>query len=223
MVPSLHQWNPAVRTGLLLAASLLTITSGALRGETVGNPIVNRSEIDSAAGAIFVELHGFAEAGEVSSFAFYNDDPGTAGRQLTPLLFEQVGNEFVIRGVGASVENAATGIQNFAFQLAEGSNLVEPGWFFGYKNGTDADPTTVGIIEFDYVSGAPSERFFGTGFSGNLDPGVNLGEGTFLGPNIGQIERVYSVSATSVPEPASGCVLAIGALSLLAFRRCRVG
>lgn len=214
--------NSSVRTAFLLAACATFARGALLAEETVGNEIVNRSEIDAAAGAIFVELDGFTQAGEVSSFAFYNDDPGTAGRQLTPLLFEQIGNEFLIRGVGASVANAGTGEQNFAFQLMEGSNLVEPGWFFGYKNGTDEDATTVGIAEFDYVSGATSERYFGVGFSGNLDPGVNLGGGIFLGPNINQIERVYSVSATSVPEPASIGVLATGAFGILTIRRRRI-
>lgn len=210
------------RAVILLGAGLSTFAAGALRAqETVGNPIVNRSDIDTAQGAIFVELRGFAQAGEVTSFAFYNDDPGTAGRQLTPLLFEQVGSDFLIRGVGAAVANAGSGEQNFAFQLQEGSNLVGPGFFFGYKNGTDDNASEVGIIEFDFVPGATSERFFGTGFANNLDPGVNLGQGTFLGPNIGQQERVYSVSATAVPEPASAALLAIGALSAVALSRRR--
>lgn len=209
-------WATRCLVGLVLSLGFAT---AAPAQETVGNPLVNGADgIDTAAGAIFVELDGFSQPGTLSSFGFFNNESGTAGRQLTPLVLEQVGSDFFVRGVGAAVTNAASGAQTFPFALTEGSAAVGPNFFFGYKNGTDADPNQQGVIEFSFTPGATSERFFGTNFANNLNPGTNLGAGTFLGPNIGQQERTYSLQATAIPEPAA---LGVAAVGLLALRRRR--
>ena len=197
------------------------LATQARAAETVGNPLVNRANVDTATGAIFVELQPFTQPGVLSTFGFYADDAGTTGRQLTPLLFEQVGSDFIIRGVGQAVTNAGSGAQTFPFVLSEGSAAVGPNFFFGYKDGTDADPNQAGLIEFDFVPGAPSARFFGTNFANNLDPGVNLGQGTFLGPNINQQERVYSFQATAIPEPAAAALSLLLVVSSIGRRRNR--
>ena len=191
-----------------------------LAQETVGNPLVDGAAgADTAPGAIFVELDGFSQAGQLSSFAFFNNDLSQNDRELTPLVLELVGSDFFIRGVGAAVTNTGSGAQTYPFALTEGSSAVGPNFFFGYKNGLDSDSNQPGVIEFSFVPGATSERFFGQNFANNLDPDVNLGQGTFLGAPIGQQERVYSVQATSVPEPASAGLLALGAFGMVALRR----
>jgi hypothetical protein len=196
-----------------------------IQAETIGNPLVpGASGIDSATGAIFVEMDGFTEGGRfVNSFGFYDKTAGTAGLQVTPLIMEQVAGNFIVTGIGAPVTNAADGAQTFPFTLTSGSATVGPGYFFGYKNGTDANPSQTGVIEFSFTgSVVPSESYFGTNFHGNLTTsGANLGPGILLGPDIGQDYRIYSVQATSVPEPSTVILCGMGVVGLFVAARRR--
>jgi hypothetical protein len=201
----------------------LVLFVAAIQAETIGNPLVSRDNIDNAHGAVFVDLDGFTQGARfVNTFSFFNNVVADDTLQVTPLIFHEVAGNYIISGVGSPVTNAGDGAQTFAFNLTSGSADVGPGYFFGYKNGTDANPSQTGVIEFSYSTPAvTSETYFGEGHSGDLSVGTNLGAGNFLDPTFGGGYRVYSLQATSVPEPAS-CILAgLGVLGLLMVARRR--
>lgn len=206
-----------------LAAAVLVglIAPCVVRGETIGAAVVARSVTDTAAGSIFALNSGFTQAGTLTSWSYYNDNPAQAGFVVTPLLLSVSGGNYIITGVGTPGANAATGAQSFGFGLTSGSAAVGPGTLFGWKDGTDPDPSQTGVIQFDFV-GAPSagtQQWFFGGHSGDLFAGSNLGAGLVLGAGVGQPDRDYSLqaTATAVPEPASLTLLAASTLGLLGY------
>ncbi len=213
--------------GSLVAAIASILFPALVHAETIGNPLVPGTAsppVDTAQGAIFVENQGFSIPGShLLSFGFYDNLPAENGLLVTPIIFHNTGSGFVVSGVGSPVINASTGAQTFAFSLAAGSADVGPGYYFGYKNGTDANPNQTGVIEFSFSGSAvPSESYFGTNLSNDLIPvGTNLGAGTFLGPNINQDYRIYSVQATATPEPSTFVLGGLGAAGLIVAARRR--
>jgi hypothetical protein len=203
-------------------AAMLGLAPANIPAETIGAPLMARSSGDWVLGQIYILNNGFTTAGVLTSWSIFNSNPGDAGKALTPFLAQKVGSDYILLGIGASRTNNSSGIQSFSFDLTSGSDVVAPGYLFGWKDGTDADAFQSGVIQFDFVGfpAAGTQQWFfsgnaGVGFSGNLTPGNNLGAGVSLGSDVNQLDRDYSVQATvTVPEPSA---LALGILAAAGF------
>ena len=203
---------------VLLIAVLCSLPATSVHAGTIGQDLIDHSLQDTAAGSIFAyNSESFPASEMVTSWSVYSD----VGGVVTPLIFEMVGGEYIIRGVGTSRTSDASGIQTFDFDVTAGSAMVQPGYLLGWKDGTDADATQTGVIDLEI--GAPSTgdyQWFVGGHSGDLTDGSNLGVGVNLIGTYGQV-RDYSVQFTTIPEPSACVLLGLGMLSLLGYTRRR--
>jgi hypothetical protein len=202
---------------LLLAVLLCGISSAA----TIGNPVIERSTIDTCNGCSFALSTPFSTTGQLTTWSFWAD---VTGLSLTPLLYQNTGSSFVISGIGTAVSVSALGAQTYAFGLQAGSDLVDANTYFGYRDGTTESANTGTIPFTDSASGA-LQYYFGDGAGGpNADPfvGETMALGSFNG---GLLNRNYSIQATSaastVPEPSAWLLMAGGFGALLVRRRKR--
>lgn len=206
------------RSGVLTLAGLLCGISSAA---TIGNPIVDRSTIDTCNGCSFALSTPFTTSGQLTAWSFWAD---VTGLSLTPLIYQNTGSNFVITGIGTTVTVSALGAQTYAFGLQSGSDLVDANFYFGYRDGTTVAANTGTIPFTDSASGA-LQYYFGDGAAGpNANPVV--GETMTLGSfNGGLLDRNYSIQATStasaVPEPSAWLLMAGGFGGLLLRRRKR--
>jgi autotransporter-associated beta strand protein len=94
---------------------------------------------------------------------------GTAGRSVTPLLFEKVGSSYVLRAIGATrTPTAGTADQTFDFDVQEGSAEIRNSHFyFGWKDGTQTS-SNQGVISWDPGSGAMTTVALGGNSSQNI-------------------------------------------------------
>jgi hypothetical protein len=219
-----------LRFSLTLMLGMATASSDA---ETIGAPLVQRTQTDLVGGEVFALNNGFTVAGQLTDWAFFNNNPGQVGKIVTPLLFQKLGADYVLVGVGAARTNLGTGIQSFSFSLTAGSDSVAPGYLFGWKDGTDADAMQTGVIQFDFVGSpvAGTQQWFYTGnwaigHSGNLVPGFNFSPGSALGSDVVPVQpnRDYSVQATVVvPEPSTLALGLVAVMMMAQSRRVRRG
>jgi hypothetical protein len=182
---------------------------------TVGNALINRASEDGANGGLFMLTKTFSGGGHLIEWAYYDNDAYSPDRQITPLILENVAGNYLIRGIGTTRTTTEQGEQHWLFNLTAGSDLIGPGYYFAWKDGTPlAD--NAGVIDWDANALGTGMRYFGTGHAGNLPLDRNLGAGTLYG-------RDYSLQVTMVtPEPATFGLLALGGLAL-ARRRRRTG
>lgn len=166
--------------------------------ETVGNPVVDAPTVDGAVGSLFVQTSTpFTEEGDVVRWRFFNG--GTpAPRLFTPLILEQVGSDFVIRGIGQTINSNGSGEQQFPFQLVSGSAAVGPNHFLGWKDGGQG---VDGLGVAEWTDGTPEQVIWFGGGHTAFAAGENLGSGALT------LNRRYSYQATSdtgppPPEPA---------------------
>jgi Ca2+-binding RTX toxin-like protein len=163
----------------------LTNTAGQTVTEGVqiltGDPLVQRPNNDTANGAVFVMDEPLPTVGNVSSWSFY--DTTDNGQQVTPLIVEKVGTNYVIRGVGTTRTSNASGVQTFAFGLVSGSSAVGANYVLGWKDGSSFT-TNDGVI--DYSDGSPDGVHY-------FDPGPALNVGANMGGGNGALAREYSI------------------------------
>ncbi|MDW8038186.1 MAG: hypothetical protein RMI90_09120 [Thermoguttaceae bacterium] len=192
----------------------------------LGNPLINRATDDGDSG-IFIHTQEFSFWAPVVEWAFYDNDNFTPDRQITPLILEKVGNNYIIRGIGQTRTTTERGEQHYLFDVVAGSNMIGPGYYFGWWTGAWANgqptATNAGVIDFDTLaSGTLGILWFQT--PGNFGLGTQLTATGQLG--VGSFHaRMYSVEVTlAVPEPASALLasLALGAMVGLVFVRRRV-
>ena len=184
---------------------------------TLGNPAINRPLDDTANGVTYVWLQSFSSTayGEsLATWSFFDNDNFSPDRQVTPLLFEQVGPKlFILRGVGETRTTTEAGLQTFSFSLQEGTaTILNSAFLFGWKDGS---PTThnQGVIDWD--SDGPVSIIGG---ENNVDlPAV----GGTLDFSVKEYRaRTYSFQVTTVPEPSIS-ILAIFGLGTATFSRRR--
>lgn len=184
-------------------------------GEAVGNLLIDRPNNDGANGGIFLHNDAFDSTGVLAEWAIFDNDNNTPNRQVTPLLLRQSGSNFFIHGIGQTVTTDESGEQHFAFDLVEGSRLVDAAgsYFFAWKDGSLVADNQ-GVI--DWGDGAVGGlRYFGAGHAGNVYVGRNLGAGNLY-------DRDYSVVAMLVaPEPAGLALLMLGGFALFPLLRRR--
>ncbi len=199
---------------LLTAADLLATSHDVdnLEQEQVGSALISRANTDSASGYSFVQLDPISMEGIVESWSFYSSSG--AGKQVTPLLIEEVGGEYFIRGIGATRVNTAEGIQSHDFDLVSGTTEVGSGNFYiGWKDGSTTSNNS-GVIEGDIASGTTSSfvRWFSTNGS-TISSDMNLGGGSFgyrdysIQFTISSVEPVDELSIESVSYSGSDGML----------------
>ncbi len=154
----------------------------------IGDPLVDRVSNDGASGYMFVILEPFRDAGRVTSWSIFDND--TAGRQVTPLLVQRSGDNYVIRGVGATRTSNGAGVQSFDFSLTSGSDFVGTDYYLAFKDGS-VTADNAGVIDFANGS-ADGIRYFAAPHTNNLAIGRDIGAGIFS-------DRDYSIQATVVP------------------------
>ncbi len=192
----------------------------------IGNPLIDRASEDTAVGSLFIHTQEFPCWAPVVEWAFYDNDNFTPDRQITPLILEKVGNTYIIRGIGQTRTTTERGEQHYLFEVVAGSNLIGPGYYFGWYSGgwANGQPTgaNAGVIDFNTLPSGPlgilwfsSPGAFGLG--SQLTATGGLGVGSFHA-------RMYSVEVTlAVPEPASGVLLGLALIGLVfipRWRRC---
>jgi hypothetical protein len=214
-----------------VVSTLLTYQSLASAGPivTLGAELVDRAIFDLAPGAIMLSDNPFTANGRVATWSFFSNDDFRAGAFLTPLLFRKFGGEFVLSAVGRARANLATGVQEYSFDVVDGTDTVDAVTYFGWKNGLDSDPLELGVIEFDLVStpSAGNQFYFLDGHQDDLDIGRSFGSGVALGPTFGQPYRDYSVqysfTTSTVALPTSASLVALSLTMGLLFSTRRRG
>ena len=182
----------------------LQVTIDIDRGEAIGNGASQRGLTEPGLGGVFVQDSPFTQAGHLTQWAFWSWTDGT--RSITPLILEQVGGAFVLRGVGTSRAPAANqGTMTYDFGLQSGTNAVAARHYFGWVDAsvdyTSGDPTSnAGVAWYagdEFFSS--KARFLGNGHTaGTFLPGRDFGAGTLQ-------NKAYSVQALSV-IPAGGAL-----------------
>ena len=193
-------------------------------GEAVGNGAGQRAHEDIANGAVFMLAEAFTQAGTLEEWAFWS----WTGRNVTPLIFEDVGGSYVLRGVGTSrqVPNNQ-GTITYPFGLQSGSDFVGANYYFGWVGASvDAAGTPTnnpGVVRYadDETFSATIRYFGGDHGAGTFTPGANFGAGTPLG-------RAYSVQAFAIadlpgdiPEPITMLAVFAGLAGLGGYVRKR--
>jgi hypothetical protein len=150
--------------------------------ETVGEPAILRPVTDTASGSIFVlATAGFSQAGDVTEWLVYS----TTTFPITPILMRlQSNGTYVITGLGTTRASSGAGLQTYPLGLVSGSARVGPGYYFGWKDGSNGGNNT-GVPAWT-DGGSAGVRWFQqhTTFSVN----ENLGAGQLF-------SRAYSLQA----------------------------
>ncbi|MCP4194749.1 MAG: hypothetical protein GY768_29445 [Planctomycetaceae bacterium] len=158
--------------------------------ETVGADLVARRSANHGTGTITIlEYAPFRHSGRVTEWSFYSEND----HSITPLVVRQAGDEFEIVGIGRTRTSNSSGVQEFAFDLQSGSDLVEEEqYFFGYKDG-DNETDTSGVIMWN-TSSDIARQYRGPQ-SGNMRLGQPLVEGR-------DVSRTFSIQATTASRIA---------------------
>jgi hypothetical protein len=191
-----NMYAPVVGLNRTYSIQMDTEVGGAAL-ETVGNPVVDAPAVDGASGSLFVQTSSpFTEEGDVTSWRFFNGGPPV--RQFTPLVLEKVGADYLIRGIGATINSDGSGEQNFTFNLVSGSANVGANYYLGWKDGGQGSNNT-GVAE--WTDATPEQAIWFGGGHTAFNVGQNLGAG------VAGLSRRYSIRANSdsgppPPEPA---------------------
>ena len=203
-----------------LIANVLGLTvlgTGLVFGDTVGNPVIERNDHDTCVGCSFALDAPFAPAsGALSTWSFYAD---TTGGSITPILYTLTGGNFVIVGIGTTRAVSTLGVNTDPFGLVTGTDLVTgSNFYFGYRDGGAAFGTgNEGTVSLSYTATGTLMYYFGNGSPhGPENVGISVGQTMVQG---GLLDRNYSISATTVPEPATIVFTGLGLLAVGFFGR----
>lgn len=154
--------------------------------ETIGSDLVDRRSVDFSRGSVVVlESKPFTAAGRVAQWSFYSERTNA----VTPLVFEQSGEEYKIVGIGRTRTSDGSGVQTFDFELQSGSDSVEAsGFFFGIKDG-DNSVDSSGVVEWDQNADESIRRYNGP-LSGSIVADQQLTNGR-------SFTREFSLQATT--------------------------
>lgn len=122
-----------------------------------GEGLRNRDVIDSASGIVWLfstvggEEQEFCDGGyRLDTWSFFNDNgPAQRGWAITPLILKKEGNGYKLTGIGKTRTNTGAGLQAFPFEVAQGSDQVGAGHFFGFYTGDPAGKPNAGVAEYN--------------------------------------------------------------------------
>jgi hypothetical protein len=203
----------------------------------VGSPVIDRPLNDSSVGVIYLYLGGtqpVAGTGFVTQWSFYDNEAGTNGLRVTPLVFELTGaNQWTVVSIGTSRASNSSGLQSHPFSAIAGITALDPSrhYTFGFTHrgytGTGAnivaDGGYSGVVDFSGYNNY-TDRWayvFGTAAVGMVvgAGGLPLDPGGFGG-------RIYSASFDFDSNPltplayctsstsTSGCVASMSHLGV---------
>ncbi len=204
------------------ALGVMALGVGFMSGDTIGNPVIERTYIDTCDGCSFaLETPLTPDSGALLSWSFYAD---TTGRSITPILYTLTGGNFVIVGIGTTQTVTTLGVNTDPFGLVAGTAAITgSNFYFGYRDGGttlgSGNPGTVSIS--DSVTGALM-YYFGNGLPSPENVGISVGQTMVLGSvQDGLLSRNYSISVTTeaVPEPATIAFAGLGLLAIGFFGR----
>jgi hypothetical protein len=219
-------------TSLTAVILTLAFTSAAEGTTVIGNTTTDRGGIDGYSGQMFILNANLSSlAGQVvTSWSFFNNNTTNA---VTPVLVEDMGGSFAVRGIGTTIVSNASGMQGGAFGLVSGTSTISlnyyAGFFDGSWNGSTATVNT-GAVEFNSADDPPVPGQInstgtiwlhnapdGSDNPANLGVGaVNLSDTNFDTAVTG---RHYSINFTAVPEPSVALLGGLTGLALLRRRR----
>ncbi len=165
-------------------------------GEPFGQDVIDRASLDGWHGTAVFNTPFPNDGGgttTISGWQFYNGASAAAGRQLTPLLVEYVGSNYLVRGIGATRTADASGVQAYPFAVQSGTDAFDPSagsFHMAIRYGTPTISNR-GVVEFD--SGATSWAFYGG--PGSVSGTHNIVvSNPVTGPNaLSSLGREYSV------------------------------
>ncbi|MCX7893546.1 MAG: PA14 domain-containing protein, partial [Burkholderiales bacterium] len=161
----------------------------------VGNSLVSWTSLDGAIGSLFLG-DAFTQAGRVTKWSIFAGS-FSGSRLLTPVIFQDAGDgKYRITGIGATRSVTASASQKFDFDLVSGSDVVGPGYYLGWKDGS-ATADNAGVVSF-YNGYGDQVRWFGPG----QGAAGNVVTGRTLAP-VSTFSRLYSLQA----EVVTGTVL----------------
>lgn len=185
-----------------LVAAARTLVPTPPQPGIVGTPdgLKSRQTTDSASGLVWVvdELGGydqefFGEGYTLETWAFFNDNgDAQKGRLITPLIFKQEGDKYVLTGVGTTRTNDGSGLQRFPFEPVAGTAAVGDGTFFGWHTGDRQGANNPGVAEFE---DAPDSRMIILTADGGMEGQKLAPGGTYRIQS--QYPRQYSIMAES--------------------------
>ncbi|MEX2186527.1 MAG: PEP-CTERM sorting domain-containing protein [Pirellulales bacterium] len=194
-----------------------------------GQAVIDRGSTDTFHGTAILQSpipDGSGDTdvpGKVTSWKFFNNNPVAAGLLVTPLLLENVGGQYVVRGIGSTQNVTDAGEQMHDFDLAAGTDTVDwtsGAFHIGIRYGSTTTSNT-GVVDFD--AGSALWTFIG---APDGAPPVVLDSPITGGQTFANLGRDYSVQFNfePVPEPSSVlltlCGLAIA--GVVARRRRRL-
>jgi dienelactone hydrolase len=146
-----------VQKPLLAVARTLVPTppQAGLVGNTEG--LKHRRTVDSAVGLIWIaaEMDGydqqFTGSGyQLQTWSFFNRlGEQRKGYAVTPLIFKQDGEKYMLTGIGKTRINDGTGLQTFPFEPVAGTAEAGDDHFFGWYDGAWDGKPNAGVVEFE--------------------------------------------------------------------------
>lgn len=134
---------------LLIALLAAALAPFAAAQTLVGSPVIDRLINDSSQGLIAIYLGGtqpLAGPGTVGTWSFYDNEAGTAGQPVTPLLFQRVSPTlWRVVGFGTTRFSTGNGAQTHPFGLLAGTSTLLPGVSY-----------TIGFVHRTYTAAAGS-------------------------------------------------------------------
>lgn len=196
------------------ASSLSTITTIFLNINpanaisTIGDSLIDRGFNDGASGSIFVVPDSFGSTTEeLTMWSIFDNE--NSGGQVTPLILEDIGSSYTIRGIGTTRASDASGVQSFNFDLVSGSADVGGNLFFAWKDGSNGT-NNQGVIDFS------SDNSDLITWLGNSRTSFNVGDNFSVASNFGRSYSIQASATTSVPfefSPTTGLILSLGLFS----------
>lgn len=206
MMAKRKPWLEELRMNMKLVAKVIGLGAlgmGLMYGDTIGNPVIERTYYDTCVGCSFVLATPFApNSGTLTTWSFYAD---TTGGSITPILYTQTpGGDFVIAGIGTTRTVTSLGVNTYAFGLTAGVNAVTgSNFYFGYRDGgASFGSGNGGTVSFTHTSAGTLMIYFGNGLPGGpenvgIAVGQTMVQGTLGLGGTGLQNTGYSLSATA--------------------------
>lgn len=239
-------WTGRAAATIAAWLAMALLPSMPVLAETVGDDLIARfaysrgggnppTGLDVNTGMKLIVPEAFTEAGTLTQWGFYSGS-FSQFTPLTPLIFhrEPGTSKFTIVGVGTNQQNTGATVGKailFDFDLILGSADVGPDYYFGVHQGASGvilpgtgtlfnSSNTFNFVDYDPAVVNATPYLYHTVASGS-NPAPNLGLELVFTPF--PDNRVYSLSAISVPvpEPSTIALAGIGLLLVAARYRAR--